>query len=105
MWSMDDWLYLERQVVRDPKGRVWSIAMMDLLGQEGDPDMPSIMREGQFGGARYYTLIYSSGGAIQSERSHASLQEATRAYEQLLLSVVDGSLDPAQPVFRHDLED
>ena len=105
MWSIDDWQYVERQVVCDPKGRSWSVALMDVLGQEGDPDLPSAFLEGQYGAARYFTLIYSAGGAIQWERSHPSLSEATRAYEQLLADVVDGSLDPAQPVFRQDLED
>lgn len=105
MWSMDDWLYVERQVVCDPRGRAWSVALMDVLGQEGDPDMPSASLEGQYGSARYFTLIYSAGGAIQWERSHPSLPEATRAYEQLLVSVTDGSLDPSQPVFRQGLED
>jgi hypothetical protein len=102
---MDDWQYLERQVVRDPQGRSWSVALMDVLGQDTDPDLPSAVREQQYGAARYHTLIYSSGGAIQWERSHTTLTEATHAYEQLLLSVVDGRLDPAQPVFRQDLED
>ena len=31
-WSFDDWQYLERQVVADPKGREWSVALMDVLG-------------------------------------------------------------------------
>ncbi len=48
LWSMDDWQYLERQVVTDPKGRQWSVALMDVLGQEGDPDMPSHMLELQY---------------------------------------------------------
>src|SRR5262245_27000408 len=40
-WSMNDWQYVERQVVVDPKGRQWSVALMDVLGQVGDPDRPS----------------------------------------------------------------
>ena len=40
-WSMDDWRYVERQVVTDPKGKQWSVALMDVLGQDGDPEMPS----------------------------------------------------------------
>jgi hypothetical protein len=105
LWSMDDWQYVERQVITDPKGRQWSVALMDVLGQEGDPDMPGEWLELQYASGRYFTLIYSAGGAIQWERGHASLPEATRAYEQLLAAVMDGSLDPAQPVFRQDLED
>jgi hypothetical protein len=35
-WSMDDWQYLERQVVADPQGRQRSVALMDVLGQVGD---------------------------------------------------------------------
>src|SRR5262245_40442177 len=44
-WSMDDWEYLERQVIRDPKGRDWTIALMDMLGQQGDPEIPSRVLE------------------------------------------------------------
>jgi hypothetical protein len=105
LWSMDDWQYVERQVITDPKGRQWSVALMDVLGQEGDPDMPGEWLELQYASGRYFTLIYSAGGAIQWERGHASLPEATRAYEQLLAAVMEGSLDPAQPVFRQNLED
>jgi hypothetical protein len=105
LWSMDDWQYVERQVITDPKGRQWSVALMDVLGQEGDPDMPGEWLELQYASGRYFTLIYSASGAIQWERGHASLPEATRAYERLLAAVMDGSLDPAQPVFRQNLED
>ena len=35
----------------------------------------------------------------------SSLPDATRAYGRLLEEVVDGRLDPGQPVFREDLED
>ena len=104
-WSMDDWQYVERQVVTDPKGRQWSIALMDVLGQTGDPDMPSHTLELQYASGRYFTLIYSSGGALQWEQGHASLAEATNSYERLLMDVIDGRLDPTQPVFRQDLED
>ena len=104
-WSMDDWQYLERQVVTDPKGKQWSVALMDILGQQGDPEMPSKLLEVQYASGRYFTLIYSASGALQWERSHASLAEATSAYQRLLATVRDGRLDPAQPVFRQDLED
>ena len=105
LWSMDEWQYLEREVVTDPKGRQWTVALMDVLGQEGDPEMPSKLLELQYSSGRYFTLIYSASGALQWERGHASLPEATSAYESLLVAVIDGSLDPAQPVFRQDLED
>lgn len=105
LWSMDDWKYLERQEVSDPRGRRFRVAIMDLLGQEGDPEMPSQLLEAQHASGRYFTLIYSDSGAIQYERGHLSLAEATRAYERLLVAVVDGSLDPSQPVLRTDLED
>jgi hypothetical protein len=78
---------------------------MDVLGQEGDPDKPGEWLELQYASGRYVTLIYSASGAIQWERGHASLPEATRAYERLLAAVMDGSRDPAQPVFRQNLED
>ena len=102
---MDDWQYLERQVVVDPKGRQWSVGLMDVLGQVGDSDRPSAMIELEFTSGRYFTLIYSGGGTLQWERGYASLPEATRAYERLLLAVIDGRVNPAQPVFREDLED
>src|ERR1700694_3675932 len=105
MWQMDDWQYLERQVIADPKGRKWSIAVMDLLGQEGDPDMPNEWAQLQYASGRYFTLIYSRSGSVQWERGHASLPEAMRTEERLLAEVFDGRLDPAQPVFRATLEE
>jgi hypothetical protein len=105
MWSLNDWLYLERQVVTDPKGRQWSIALMDVLGQVGDPDRPSHTLELEYASARYFTLIYSDGGTLQWERGYPSLPEARRSYEQLVAAVTDGRVDPSQPVFRQDLED
>ena len=102
---MDDWNFVERQVVADPKGRQWSVALMDVLGQEGDPDRPSVTLELQYASGRYFTLIYSATGAVQWERGYPSLQVATVAYERLLAAVIDGRIDPAQPVFREDLED
>jgi hypothetical protein len=105
LWSMDDWRYVERRVVTDPKGRQWSVALMDVLGQDGDPEMPSEWLELQYASGRYFTLIYSASGALQWERGHATLPEAASAYERLLAAVIDGRLDPSQPVFRQDLED
>lgn len=105
MWSMDDWQYLEREVVIDPKGRQWTVALMDVLGQKGDPDRPDEMLELQYSSGRYFTLIYATGGGLQWERGYALLPEATNAYGDLLVAVIDGSIDPAQPVFRQDLED
>jgi hypothetical protein len=102
---MDDWQYLERQVVADPKGRLWSVALMDVLGQAGDPEIPNKLLELQYASGRYFTLIYSSTGALQWERGYTSLPEAASAYQRLLATVIDGRLDPAQPVFRQNLED
>jgi hypothetical protein len=104
-WTMDNWRYLERQSVTDPKGRQWSLALMDLLGQEGDPEMPSKLVELQFSQGRYFTLVYSATGSVVWERGHASLREATTVYERLVVDIMDGILDPSQPVFREDLED
>ena len=104
-WHLDDWQYLESRVVADPKGRPWTVALMDVLGQAGDPDGPAAMLEVEYASGRYFTLIYSGGGTVQRERGYASLAEATRAYESLLASVIDGRVDPAQPMFRQDLED
>ena len=102
---MDEWQYVEREVVTDPKGRQWTVALMDVLGQKGDPDMPNKMLELQYSSGRYFTLIYSSTGALQLERGYSVLSDATTAYEGLVVAVIDGSLDPSQPVFREDLED
>jgi len=102
---MDEWQYLEQEVVTDPKGQRWTVALMDVLGQEGDPDMPDKLLEVQYSSGRYFTLIYSATGALQRERGHSSLPEATSAYSDLLVAVIEGSLDPSQPVFRQDLED
>jgi hypothetical protein len=102
---MDEWQFLEREVVTDPKGRQWTVALMDVLGQQGDPDMPDKLLELQYSSGRYFTLIYGDGGALQRERGYASLAEATNAFANLLVAVIDGSLDPSQPVFRQDLED
>jgi hypothetical protein len=105
LWSMDEWQYLEREVVTDPQGRRWTVALMDVLGQEGDPEVPNSLLELQYASGRYFTLIYADGGALQRERGYASLDEAVTAFGALLVAVIDGSLDPSQPVFRQDLED
>ena len=102
---MNDWQYVEREVVTDPKGRQWTVALMDVLGQEGDPEMPNKLLELQYSSGRYFTLVYSDGGALQRERGYPSLDEAVTAFGGLIVAVIDGSLDPSQPVFRQDLED
>jgi hypothetical protein len=104
-WNMDKWRYVERETVTDPKGRRWTVALMDVLGQEGDPEMPSKLLELQYSSGRYFALIYSTTGSLAWERGYSVLSEATTAYEGLVVSVIDGSLDPSQPVFREDLED
>ena len=105
MWSMDQWQYVEREVVTGPNGAQWTVALMDVLGQEGDPDIPNRLLELQYSSGRYFTVIYSANGALQRERGFATLPEATRAFEDLRIAVIDGSVDPSQPVFRQDLED
>jgi len=105
LWSMDEWQYLERELVTDPKGRRWTVALMDVLGQKGDPDLPNQVLELQYSSGRYFTLIYSDGGALQRERGYSSLEEAASALRELMVAVIDGSLDPSQPVFRQDLEE
>jgi hypothetical protein len=105
LWSMDEWQYIEREVVTDPKGTQWTVALMDVLGQEGDPDMPNKLLELQYSSGRYFTLIYSESGALQRERGYGALEEARNAFGNLLVAVIDGSLNPSQPVFRQDLED
>jgi hypothetical protein len=102
---MDEWQYLEREVVTDPKGRQWTLALMDVLGQEGDPDMSNKLLELQYSSGRYFTLIYSASGALQRERGYTSLSDAENVYWNLLMAVISGSLDPSQPVFRQDLDD
>ena len=102
---MDEWQYVEREVVTDPKGRQWTVALMDVLGQKGDPEVPNSLLELQYASGRYFTLIYADGGALQRERGYPSLDEAVTAFGALLVAVIDGSVDPSQPVFRQDLED
>jgi hypothetical protein len=104
-WSMDDWQYVEREVVTDPKGRQWTVALMDVLGQKGDPDRPDALLELQYSSGRYFTLIYSTTGGVQWERGYTSLADATDAYGNLLVSVMGGTLDPSQPVFKENLEE
>ena len=48
--------YLEREVVTDPKGRKWSVALMDVLGQEGDPDRPNDLLALEYSQGRYFTV-------------------------------------------------
>lgn len=105
LWSIDDWEYLERQVVTDSKGRNWTVALMDVLGQKGDSDIPSDLLQLQYASGRYFTLIYSSTGSIQFERGYSSLPDSREKYVDLLADVISGTFDPAQPVFRADLED
>jgi hypothetical protein len=105
MWNMDQWQYVDREVVTDPKNRQWTVALMDVLGQEGDPDIPNKLLELQYASGRYFTLIYSASGALQREHGYATLDEATRAFDDLRIAVIDGSLDPAQPVFREGFEE
>ncbi len=81
-----------------------TVALMDVLGQQGDPAMPGSLQELQYSSGRYFTLVYSDGG-LQRERGYPSLEEARNAYGNLLVGVIEGSVDPAQPVFRQDLED
>ena len=104
-WSMDDWRYLERETVTDPNGRQWAIALMDILGQEGDPEVPGDLLQLQYASGRYFTVIYSPGGALQHEQGFASLPEASAAYEQLVAAVIGGRLNPAQPAFAADDSD
>ena len=102
---MDDWQYVVREVVTDPKGRQWTVALMDALGQEDDPDIPNKLSEPQYSSGRYFALIYSASGGLQWERGYSSPSEATCAFDDLRIAVIDGSLDPSQPVFRQDLGD
>jgi hypothetical protein len=105
MWNMDQWQYVDREVVTDPKSRQWTVALMDVLGQEGDPDIPNKLLELQYASGRYFTLVYSATGSLQHERGYATLAEAEQAFDDLRVAVIDGSLDPSQPVFRENLEE
>jgi hypothetical protein len=102
---MDEWRYVEREVITDPKGRQWTVALMDLLGQEGDPDLPNKLLELRYSSGRYFTLIYGASGTLQRENGYATLAEAAKAYDDFRVALIDGSLDPLQPAFRQDLED
>jgi hypothetical protein len=105
MWSMDQWQYVDRELVSDPKNRQWTVALMDVLGQQGDPDIPNKLLELQYASGRYFALIYSATGALAWERGYATLAEATKAFDELRMAVIDGSVDPSQPVFRDNLDD
>jgi hypothetical protein len=105
LWSLDDWKFLERRTITAPNGREWNVALMDILGQEGDPDMPSLTMELQYASGRYFTLVYPPGGSLQWERGYTSLAEATTAYERLAAAIADGRIDPSQPVFKEGLDD
>jgi hypothetical protein len=102
---MENWRYVERQSVTDPNGVAWTVALMDILGQEGDPEMPNKLMELQYSSGRYFTIIYSATGSVVLELGYGSLPEATTAYERLIVDVMDGVLNPSQPVFRENLED
>jgi len=78
---------------------------MDILGQDGDPDMPSLTMELQYASGRYFTLVYPPGGSLQWERGYVSLAEATTAYERLVTAIADGRLDPSRPIFKEGLDD
>jgi len=104
-WHMDQWSYLERRLVADPRGREWIVALMDLLGQEGDPEGPMVDLQAAHAASRYFTVIYTPGGAIQRERAWPTEAAARAAWEDLVAGVLRGEVDPSQPVFREDLED
>ena len=59
----------------------------------------------QYSAGRYVALIYSASGSVQREQAFPSLSDATTAYERLVAAVIDGRVDPSQPVFREDLDD
>ena len=66
---MDDWNYLEREVVTDPKGRTWTVALMDVLGQKGDPDIPNKMLElAVFLGAIFHADLFCQRRAAVGTR-------------------------------------
>jgi hypothetical protein len=64
LWSMDEWQYVEREVVTDPKGRRWTVALMDVLGQEGDPEM----RTSVFIGPVFYAHLLGHRSATARTR-------------------------------------
>jgi hypothetical protein len=105
LWSLDDWKYIERQVITAANGRQWCVALMDVLGQEGDPDMPSLTMELQYASGRYFTLVYPPGGSLQWEHGYTSFADAKIAYERLAAAIADGRLDPSQPIFKEGFDD
>ncbi len=104
-WALEDWKFLERRTVAGPRGREWTVALMDILGQEGDPDMPSLTMELQYASGRYFTVVFPAGGSIQWEQGYPALADATVAYERLVRAIADGRLDPSQPAFKEGLDD
>ena len=104
-WHMDQWSYLLRTVVSDPRGRAWTVGVLDLLGQPGEPEGPVATLQAEHASNRYFTVIYSAAGTLQRERAHASLPAARAAFDELVAGVLRGEIDPSQPAFREDLED
>src|SRR5690242_21648897 len=102
-WSMDDWKYVERQAVVDPKGRRWWIALMDVLGQEGDPEVPNALLELQYAAGRYFSVISSGARALQRAHGIPSLSAARRSYLHLVAAVANGTVAPAQLIYREAL--
>jgi hypothetical protein len=105
LWSMDNWRYLRRELVTDPKGRQWSIALMDVLGQEGDPEMPNDLLQLQYASGRYFTVVYSSSGALQREQGFSSPVDAAAEFDDLVAAISEGRVDPAQPAFVREISD
>ena len=78
---------------------------MDVLGQEGDPDMPNEWLELQYASGRYFTVVYSASGALQREHGFTSPVDAAAAFDDLIAAISEGRLDPAQPVFVREISD
>jgi hypothetical protein len=102
---MDDWKYIEREAVTDSNGNRWTIGLIDALGQGGELEVSNQLPELQSSSGRYFTLIYSAAGSLQREQGYALLSEAASAYEDLLMAVIDGTLDPSQAVLKENSEE
>ena len=79
MWSMDDWLYLEREVVTDPRGRQWTVGLMDVLGQQGR-DAALNQGRGFVGGRRAAETVGDPAHARAFRASRIRSAQACRAW-------------------------
>jgi hypothetical protein len=81
--------------------------------EKAEPELREAVKRGRIGvqdAARVADLPVDQQKAIAASpkprrAANVAIEEAKSAYERLLAAVIDGRVDPDQPVFRQDLED